>query len=65
MTKKEEPAEEREPTPELGDITGSIAWDLMQTFKSSGIKVKSFDDLGQIEFEFPDGTKFALDITEQ
>jgi hypothetical protein len=65
MTTKNIVEEELEPTPELAEITGAIAWDLKETFKASGIKVESWDDLGQIEFEFPDGMKYVLDIAEQ
>lgn len=55
---------ELEPTPELGEITGSIAYELEETFKANGIKVQNWDALGQIEVEFPDGTKFVIDIVE-
>jgi hypothetical protein len=53
-----------EPTPELSEIVGSMAYELEETFKSNGIKVKSWDDLGQIEIKFPDGTKFTIDVVE-
>lgn len=57
-------ADELEPTPELEEITGSIAYELEETFKAHGVKVKNWDDLGQVEMKFPDGTKFTIDIVE-
>lgn len=53
-----------EPTPAIDEITGSMAYELEETFKSNGIKVQSWDDLGSIEIKFPDGTKFTIDIVE-
>lgn len=55
---------ERDETPELGEITGSIAYELEQTFKSSGIEVQSWDDLGDMELKFPDGKKFRIEVVE-
>lgn len=55
---------EAEPTPSIDEITGSIAYELEETFKSSGIKVQSYDDLGDIEMKFPDGKAFRVEIIE-
>jgi hypothetical protein len=55
---------EVEESPDLEEITGSIAYELEETFKSHGIKVQNWDDLGSIEMKFPDGRKFTIDIVE-
>jgi hypothetical protein len=56
--------EEIIPTPEIDEITGSIAYELEETFKSNGIKVESWDDLGDMEIKFPDGRKFRIEVIE-
>lgn len=55
---------ELEPTPEIDEITGSIAYELEETFKAHGIKVKSWDDLGDMQIKFPDGTMFRIEVIE-
>ncbi len=56
--------EELEPTPASDEITGSIAYELEETFKANGIKVQSWDDIGDIEIKFPDGKKFRIEVVE-
>lgn len=55
---------ELEPTPSIDEITGSIAYELEETFKDNGIKVQSWDDLGDMEIKFPDGKKFRIEVVE-
>lgn len=55
---------ELEPTPSIDEITGSIAYELEETFKANGIKVQSWDDLGDMEIKFPDGKKFRIEVVE-
>jgi hypothetical protein len=55
---------EHEPTPALDEITGSIAYELKETFKPHGVKVQSWDDLGDMEIKFPDGKRFRIEVIE-
>lgn len=54
--------EEVDPTPELGEITGSVAYELGETFKDA--TVESWDFLGEVEIKFPDGKKYRIEIVE-
>lgn len=53
-----------EAAPELGELTGSIAYELEETFKSNGIKLQSWDDIGDIELRFADGKRFRVEVIE-
>ncbi|MDW9491710.1 hypothetical protein [Sinorhizobium meliloti] len=55
---------ERDETPTVEEITGYIAHDLAETYKSSGIEVESWDDLGDMELKFPDGKKYRIEVIE-
>lgn len=55
---------ELDPTPSVEEITGSIAYELEETFKPNGVKLQSWDDLGDIEMKFPDGKRFRVEVIE-
>lgn len=54
-----------EEAPDIEEITGSVAYELEETFKDHGIKLQSWEALGEIEFQFPGGRKFRLEIVEE
>ncbi|MDO9416980.1 hypothetical protein [Pararhizobium sp.] len=51
-------------TPQIDEITGSIAYELEETFKHYKMKLQSWDDLGDIEMKFPDGKRFRIEVIE-
>lgn len=56
--------DEIDPTPSIDEITGFIAYELEEAFKANGIKVQSWDDIGDMEIKFPDGSKFRVEVIE-
>lgn len=56
--------EDRDETPSIDEITGYIAYDLAETYKSTGVEIESWDDLGDMELTFPDGKKYRIEIID-